>query len=120
MKQHWFECYARVALTGETVRFENQAAFLNSWYDVCAFRIGPAQLCRVGILFKNITERKQAEDAKSRLVAIVESSDDAIISKNLDGVIMSWNRGANRLFGYTAEGSDRQIYHDLDACGTNQ
>ena len=103
LEQHWFDIYARVALTGETVRFENQAAFLNSWYDVCAFRIGPAQLCRVGILFNNITERKQAEDAKSRLAAIVESSDDAIISKNLNGVIMSWNRGANRLFGYTAE-----------------
>src|SRR5215469_439839 len=50
---------------------------------------------------RDITERKMAEESQLRLAAIVESSDDAIISKNLDAIIMSWNTGAQRLFGYT-------------------
>ena len=51
----------------------------------------------------DITERKRNEEFEQQLVTIVESSDDAILSEDLDGIIKTWNPGAKRLFGYTAE-----------------
>ncbi|MCA1600406.1 MAG: PAS domain S-box protein, partial [Acidobacteria bacterium] len=55
------------------------------------------------LLLVDITIQKQAEEAKGRLAAIIESSDDAIISKDLNGIIATWNHGAETLFGYSAQ-----------------
>ena len=63
-------------------------------------RNGRETLC---IVAHDITERKRAEQVSSRLAAIVESSDDAIIGKTLDGIVTSWNRGAQKIYGYSAE-----------------
>ena len=67
------------------------------------YRTVKGEIDGVVITFVDITERKRAEELRANLAAIVESSDDAIIGNDLDGIINSWNQGAQRLFGYTAQ-----------------
>jgi PAS domain S-box-containing protein len=60
-------------------------------------------LIGVVLVFRDVTEMRRAMVDRLHLAAIVESSDDAIISQALDGTIVSWNQGAERLYGYSAE-----------------
>jgi len=59
--------------------------------------------CRVLGCQLDLTERNHAEEDRARLAAIVQSSEDAIVGKTLSGLVTSWNEGARRLLGYTAE-----------------
>jgi PAS domain S-box-containing protein len=63
IEDSYIETYGRVALTGETIRFESRADALDRWFDAFAFRVGEPAQRRVALLFTDITERKLAQDA---------------------------------------------------------
>jgi len=72
-------------------------------YNASVYRDEAGRVIGAFAAARDITERKRAEQQASLLAAIVESSDDAILSKTMEGIIVSWNKGAHRLYGYTAD-----------------
>ncbi|MDD5544177.1 MAG: PAS domain S-box protein, partial [Acidobacteriia bacterium] len=83
-----------ITRSGEEIPIDDSAA---------PIRDGAGAVQGTVLVFRDITARRQAERTRQVLSWIVESSDDAIIGKNLDGVVTSWNRGAERMFDYSAE-----------------
>jgi len=71
-------------------------------YNASVFRDETGTVAGVFAAARDITEQQRAEAERSILAAIVESSDDAIIGKSLDGIILSWNAGAEKIYGYSA------------------
>ncbi|MFI4915845.1 MAG: PAS domain S-box protein [Phycisphaerales bacterium JB060] len=108
LETDWVDRYARVAATGQAERFVEWSQAMGRWFDVYAFCIGKTTDRRVAILFNDITERTRAEEAlrisEQRYRLLVESAREyAMLMIDPDGTIVSWNIGAERLFGYTAQ-----------------
>ncbi|GAB4312622.1 MAG: hypothetical protein Kow0019_11630 [Methanobacteriaceae archaeon] len=112
-EEHWFEIYGKIALTGEAKRFENPAKELGRFYDVYAFKIGGAESKKVAILFNDITERKKAEEELQIRANLLDISYEAIFSWEYDNGILSWNKGAEQLYGYNSEEVIGRSSHDL-------
>ncbi len=93
------QMYQRVMRTRRPERMEYFYEHYGHWFDISA---SPVNSGGVAVYFRDISELKRRDELQARLAAIVESSDDAIVSKSLDGIIQSWNAGAQRIFGWTA------------------
>jgi PAS domain S-box-containing protein len=93
----------KVSVGKSLVAFENRYHCKDGSYRWFQWSATPVIEDRVmyGVA-RDVTERKQEEAAIIRLAAIVESSDDAIVGKDLHGIITSWNKGAEKTFGYSA------------------
>ncbi|HVE39830.1 MAG TPA: PAS domain S-box protein [Planctomycetota bacterium] len=86
----------------ETIRKRKDGCALDVSLTVSPVRDSTGRVVGISKISRDITEQKRAQLAAARLAAIVESSEDAIVSKTLDGIVTTWNKGAERLFGYPA------------------
>ncbi|MBY0228009.1 MAG: PAS domain S-box protein, partial [Gemmataceae bacterium] len=101
---------AKVLRDGEAIALANHTALVGRdgretpvEDSAAPIRAGGGPVSGTVLVFRDVTESRRALEARLRLAAIVESSDDAILGLDLDGRVASWNRGAERLYGWTAE-----------------
>jgi two-component system cell cycle sensor histidine kinase/response regulator CckA len=86
----------------ETVRVRKNGTEVHVSVTISPIRDQSGAIIGASQIARDITDRMRAEEARERLAAVVQSSDDAIIGKSLDGTITAWNPGAENMFGYSA------------------
>jgi two-component system CheB/CheR fusion protein len=106
-EKFWFKTYGEIVRTGEARRFEHQAAGLNRWLDVYAFRIGAADDHKIAVILTDVGEKRRANEnlreSEERFRLLIENVREyALFQTDLEGRVTSWNPGAERLFGYSS------------------
>ena len=111
---YWFETYGKVALTGEPVRFINEAKGMGeSWFDLYAFRVGGPESRKVAVIFTNITARRNTERELSEKARLLDLTHDAIVVRDMEGHIQYWNHGAEELYGWSRAEALGKVSHHL-------
>jgi PAS domain S-box-containing protein len=87
----------------DTVRQRKDGTLIDISLTISPVRDSSGRIVGASKVAREITDRKRAERSTALLAAIVDSSDDAIVSKTLDGIITTWNKSAERIFGYLPE-----------------
>ncbi len=116
LETDWVETYAKIVLTGESLRFENGSEAMNRWFDVYAFSIGQPDERKVALLFNNISDRKRVEEELRQKNAILEvineSAPSPIFVKDREGRIIYANPATLQVLGKSA--SEVIGYRDCD------
>ena len=102
-EEFWYEIYGKVALTGESVRFEDRVESLNRWFEVYAYRIDQPESRKVAIIFNEITKHKQLEEQTrlraEELATVMETTPVAIwVGHDPQSRIITGNRMANEFY----------------------
>jgi len=105
--EHWFEVYAKVAMTGESIRFQNSSRVLRRFFDVYAFRVGAPHERKVAAIFTDITQRMRAEEelraSERRLGLALDAAHAAAWEVDLVTGIYFWDQRFTRLLQIPAE-----------------
>ena len=106
----YMESVAKTVSTGQPQLIQWHGRMFDRWFEAHSYVHKPGY---IGVVFRDITERKKAEEKIQALANAVESSNDAIVTQSLDGIIESWNTGAEQIYGYSADeilGKDVSIF----------
>jgi PAS domain S-box-containing protein len=96
-EEHWFEMYGEIALSGQSKRFEYPAVELHRWCEGYAYRVGEAVERKVGIIFNDITDRKQAEEALKAIALFPSQNPSPVLRVSSAGILLYVNEVSHQL-----------------------
>ena len=101
--EDWYAIHDLVLTSGQPIRHQHSLETRGKFLELYEFPLNNAKKNRLAVIFQDIAERRSAAAVGLKLAALVESSDDMIASIDTKGFFTSWNPGAERMFGYSAE-----------------